>query len=473
MKDCTRKLRQILRRQAAAKNEEVLEDIMHSEDNGKTFYKLINIQRSSLKTTTNCFDIKGKLLTSDKEMTEGWAEHLEYLATPKSNSSYDNEFLRKAQEDVKMIENLDSDKNLVLPVSKKEIIVAIKQLHNNKAADYIGLQAEHLKYGGEPMLAILRLLINQIFSMKHIPESLKIGTISPIFKKGDNKEPDNYRGIAVTPILLKVIEHVLNQRHKHILYSTQSRLQSGFIKGTSSIRSALIISECKMEAKLKKEKLYFVTLDTRKAFDVVNHDLLLRNFFLDKIPLAEWMLPKDSYTNMSACVKWQNLMSRPFSIKQGVRQGGVLSTEHYEGYNNPLLIKLETNFKGAKIGNICIPHTTCADDVALLSHSKSEPDQMLQIVGSFNYTHRYDINSQKSACLVFNNKRNSDKMKLMLNNDPIPVSDSTTHLGLKRELGECTDIDRKIELGRRTAYSLLGAGFHGFNGLKQDKKAHT
>ena len=79
MKDCKRKLRQILRRQAAAKNEEVLEDIMHSEDNGKTFYKLINIQRSSLKTTTNCFDIKGKLLTSDKEITEGWAEHFEYL----------------------------------------------------------------------------------------------------------------------------------------------------------------------------------------------------------------------------------------------------------------------------------------------------------------------------------------------------------------------------------------------------------
>ena len=97
---------------------------------------------------------------------------------------------------------------------------------------------------------------------------------------------------------------------------------------------------------------------------------------------------------------------------------------------------------------------------------------MLQIVGSFSYKHGYDINSQKSACLVFNNKRNSDKIKLMLNNDPIPVSDSTTHLGLKRDLGECTHIERKIELGRRTAYSLLGAGFHGFNGLKQDNKAH-
>ena len=234
-----------------------------------------------------------------------------------------------------MIESLDSDKYLIMPVSKKGDYSGYQQLHNNKAADYIGLQAEHLKYGGEPMHAILRLLINQIFSMKHIPESLKIGTISPIFKKGDNKEPDNCRGITVTPILLKVIEHVLNQRHKDILYSTQSRLQSGFTKGTSSVRSALIVLECKMEAKLKKEKLYFVTLDTRKAFDVVNHDSLPRNLFLNKIPLAEWILLKDSYTNMSACVKWQNLTSRPFSIKQGVQQGGVLSTEHYKRYNNP------------------------------------------------------------------------------------------------------------------------------------------
>ena len=104
------------------------------------------------------------------------------------------------------------------------------------------------------------------------------------------------------------------------------------------------------------------------------------------------MLPKDSYTNMSACVKWQNLMSRPFSIKQGVRQGGVLSTEHCKRYNNPLLIKLETNFKGAKIGNICIPHTACADDVALLSHSKSD---MLQIVGSFSYTHYMTLTHRK------------------------------------------------------------------------------
>ncbi|KAH3725281.1 hypothetical protein DPMN_051115 [Dreissena polymorpha] len=76
--------------------------------------------------------------------------------------------------------------------------------------------------------------------------------------------------------------------------------------------------------------------------------------------------------------------------------GGVLSTEHYERFNNPLLLNLKERFRGASIGLIDIPHTTCADDLALLSHSDWQMNLMLKKVEEFSLRNRYDINPSKS-----------------------------------------------------------------------------
>ena len=48
-----------------------------------------------------------------------------------------------------------------------------------------------------------------------------------------------------------------------------------------------------------------------------------------------------------------------------------------------------------------------------------------------------------------------------------PVKDQTVHLGICRNTNDNLDIDEKINIGRRTAYSLIGAGFHGRLGIKQ------
>ena len=55
------------------------------------------------------------------------------------------------------------------------------------------------------------------------------------------------------------------------------------------------------------------------------------------------------------------------NIRQGVRQGGVLSTSHYKRYNNPLLLQLEERYSDVKIGSISIPHVTVADDLLVLA----------------------------------------------------------------------------------------------------------
>ena len=201
------------------------------------------------------------------------------------------------------------------------------------------------------MILFLTDMINYIFECKQVPSVLKKGLVTPIFKEGDRSDPANYRGITVTTVL-KVIEHVLNIRHNAKLDALQLRLQKGFTPGRSAIDAALILYECIPEAKNECKPLIVATLDARKAFHVVDHKLLLRRLFLDGITGADWMLLRNMYTNLTSAVKWEGTLSSPFVIKQGVRQGGVLSMGHYKRYNHPLLIEIENKFTGAKISYI-------------------------------------------------------------------------------------------------------------------------
>ena len=132
---------------------------------------------------------------------------------------------------------------------------------------------------------------------------LKEGILTPIYKKGDPADPGNYRGITVTPVLLKVLEHVINARHNEIIEATKSRLQKGFTNGCSSLNAALILTECINESKNNIEDLLFTTLDTQKAFDVVDQISLLRRLFLDGIDGDDWLLIRDLYSDCSSRVK--------------------------------------------------------------------------------------------------------------------------------------------------------------------------
>ena len=94
------------------------------------------------------------------------------------------------------------------------------------------------------MIHFLTDIINYIFECKQVLSVLTEGLVTPILKKGHRSNPANYRGITVTTVLLKVIEHVLHIRHNAILDASQSRLQKGYTSERPSNDAALILSEC-------------------------------------------------------------------------------------------------------------------------------------------------------------------------------------------------------------------------------------
>ena len=123
-------------------------------------------------------------------------------------------------------------------------------------------------------MPIYQNIFNQIFKEGKVANSFKTGIITPIPKEGkDPTKTENYRGITVTSIHGKIFEYILLEKSE-IDNSTQSNMQFGFTKGLSPNMAALILSEICTEIS-DKNTLFVTTLDSQKAFDVVNHQILL------------------------------------------------------------------------------------------------------------------------------------------------------------------------------------------------------
>ncbi|VDI80991.1 Hypothetical predicted protein [Mytilus galloprovincialis] len=145
-------------------------------------------------------------------------------------------------------------------------------------------------------------------------------------------------------------------------YNTPIRwLQFGFTQGLSPIMAALIVSDGIVH-KQQNLNLFLATLDSQKAFDVVHHMILMEKLFYE-LPPDIWRVVQDLYTNMSSKIKWNSHLSKQFSIKQGVRQGGVLSTHLYKLYINELPEELERRGLGLNIGLDYCGSPLCADDI--------------------------------------------------------------------------------------------------------------
>ena len=228
------------------------------------------------------------------------------------------------------------------------------------------------------------------------------------------------------------------------------------------------MTECILESKNNNQGLLITTLDTQKAFDVVDHNSLLRRLYLDGIQGDDWLLIRDMYTDCSSRVKWAGLISDPINIRQGVRQGGVLSTSHYKRYNNPLLLQLEERYTDVKIRSINVPHVTVADDLLVLARKYRGMQVILWDVDDNTNRERYCVNPNKSSCLCYNpTKCEAWQSDLMMAGDKINCSESTVHLGISRNVKDKVNVEEKVSIGRKTAYSLMGAGFHSVNGLNK------
>ena len=444
----------------------------------KLFHKLVNKQRGSSRHCVNELSVNGQVYKTDITILDGWRDHFKSLATPSNEIDSDKKYSKLVEDEIPVIIELCKDTPATI-ISSEQVKKAIKSLNRGKAADYYGVTVEHFIHGGEALIDATTEIVNSLFRFGRVTEALKIGTLTPVFKKkGSSTEAKNYRGITVLPVVTKILEAVLKDLIQPKVEEHQNTLQRGFTRHSSPMNCSLIMEEVIRDRKDRGQPMYAAFLDVKAAFDVVPHDSLMRHLFHTGVDGKTWSLIHSLHEGAESVVKWQGNLSEPFKVHQGVRQGGILSTDLFKVHGNGLLDRLVKTGRGCHIGEICCVAPTCADDMLLLSDTQEALQFLMNIAVDNSIMEKYLLQPVKSVLLCILNAlaRRSAAVSepcITLKEEPMPVVNETMHMGILRSSNtEDTVVRENIAKARRTLYSLMASGLHGENGLDPETCTH-
>ena len=238
---------------------------------------------------------------------------------------------------------------------------------------------------------------------------MKIGLITPVFKKKvSNIDSKNYRGITVIPIITKVLELVIRARLKQLILEKQNKLQRGFTEKSSPMNTALILKEYIGDRRDIQAPAYLAFLDAKSAFDVVSHKSLMCKLFNIGVEGNMWTIINSLHQDARSAVKWQGEISKQFRVEQGVRQGGILSTNFYKVYNDGLLDRLTIAKNATRIGPVISVAPACVDDTVVAADCLKVLQSLLDIGVDYSKMERYILQPVKSVVIkILNTLRRS------------------------------------------------------------------
>ena len=318
-------------------------------------------------------------------------------------------------------------------VTFDDIVKAVKRLKHGKQDGESLVSSDFLIYAHESLYVHLALLISALFNHGIVLKSLGASTIVPLPKGKHNLcDSSNYRGIALSSILGKVIDLILLDRLADNLIT--SDLQFGFKKGLSTSMCTMVIKETIAYYTSNESNVYCVMLDATKAFDRVNYAKLFPKLFERKIPLIVIRYLFQLYTKQETRIKWDTTVSDLFPIHNGVRQGAISSPIIFCLYIDGLLNRLENANIGCCIGNVFFGALCYADDLTLLAPTPYAMRKMIQICNDYASEHDVVFNANKSKCILFvpQGKRMPEpdlRPKFFVNNTVIEYVESWPHLG--------------------------------------------
>ena len=317
----------------------------------KTFHQLVKKQRNNGNIFVSDLYIGNDKYTRTQGILDGLKQHFEQLALGNEDVNFGAEYHRLKKYEVSIITEIVKDSNIP-NVTMNELEKAIKSINKGKAADMYGLTIEHILAGKDAVIYLL-VLIYHIFYTGDMPELLKTGVLTPVFKRKWSKNcSTNLRGITILPVICKIIEAILKERISSQCDRAQNPYQRGFTRNASPMNAGLVIEEFLRESKDNNLTAHLSLLDAKSVFDVMDHDHMLRRFFHIGVQDKHWTLISSLHRDALSVVKWVGEQSRSFKMHQGVHQCSIVSTDLYKIYQNPQLNRIQLSGLGARVGNV-------------------------------------------------------------------------------------------------------------------------
>jgi hypothetical protein len=163
------------------------------------------------------------------------------------------------------------------PVSEDEIKYIINNLKGRWTSGIDGIVEKVVKRSTEYIIKPLTNICNNSFEVGVFPDRLKIAVVKPVHKKGSKEDIKNYRLISLLPVFSKIIERAMYIRLKtFVTYNNiLVEAQNGFREGRSTESAILTFLDKILGALDTKIMTIGIFLDLSKAYDVINHKILL------------------------------------------------------------------------------------------------------------------------------------------------------------------------------------------------------
>jgi hypothetical protein len=406
---------------------------------GRQFYNEIK-KYKGVKTLSSMY-VNG--CHGDENIAKCFANEYQSLF---NTCNYDDDFYIKFDETISHEIGKCNESEQITVVDVSHIRKALTRIKLNKSDGVFTLVSDNFKNAPDILLEHLATLLNMCLIHGYLPECLILSTLIPIpkDKMGNLSCSQNYRGIALCTIILKIFEYVFLIKHGCNLRSSDH--QFAYKENSSTTQCTWVAHETISYYNSNGSEVFACLLDCSKAFDKIRYDILFPKLIEKHISPIVIRLLFNNYINSKLKVRWCSSESDSFHVCNGVRQGAVLSPFLFNIYMDELIADLYSEGSGCWIGTQFYGALVYADDIMLLAPSVSGLQNMIKTCQQFGSRTGLDFNSKKTVCIRFHRNgdctKSSSSPSLMLNREKLIWCDSVKHLG--NTISCCNDFEKDI-----------------------------